>query len=86
MRRYTDFRPLTSTLVLARSYRAERRIGLSRIGLIGSIERKSSSYAIIVEIDRLWAGIYYYNFRRDTADPWLEVGLQAGSIDHLEPR
>ena len=28
----------------------------------GSIERKSPSCAIIVEIDRLWAGIYYCNF------------------------
>ena len=27
-----------------------------------------------------------YQFRRDTADPWLEVDLQEGRIDRLEPR
>ena len=27
-----------------------------------------------------------YQFRRDTADPWLEVDFQEGRIDRLEPR
>ena len=27
-----------------------------------------------------------YQFRRDTADPWLEVDFQEGRIDHLKPR
>ena len=27
-----------------------------------------------------------YQFRRDTADPWLEVDLQEGRIDRLEPK
>ena len=27
-----------------------------------------------------------YQFRRDTADPWLEVDFQEGRIDRLGPR
>ena len=27
-----------------------------------------------------------YEFRRDTADPWLEVDFQEGRIDHLKPK